>query len=162
MSTDELLAMERDETNYRSLTDDPEAEQLVQDMVDPSKGWIRQCSSLAEATAVLGQAPVVSQLGLVVKPVTDKYGKQTGANKRIILNATRSGANQCSTASQRITLPRPFDTVNDALKLARAVSRRVPFGPRRRVEQAIADYEDAYWSVPLHPAERPLPSGALA
>ena len=150
LTVEQLYRMQLGEDNYRSLTDDVDADELVYDMIDPDKGWIKTFTSLAAVRKYLGRDPVVSQLGLVVKHTRDDKGNIIATKKRIILDCKRSGANACSVAAQRIILPRPFDAVDDALKLLRANACRQPPDPSRKVEHVIADFVDAYWSIPLH------------
>ena len=97
----------------------------------------------------------------MVKHKHDKKSRIISTKKRLILDAKRSRANDLAAARQRLLLPRPFHAVDNILKLMRSCRARL----RRMAAQAgvstsvlvellVADFIDAYWAVPVHPAER--------
>ena len=76
------------------------------------KGWVRKFNSLQDCTAYLGEEPLLSKLGLIVKE------RNRRAKKRIILDAKASGVSAVASTVERILLPRILDLVADAIYVA--------------------------------------------
>ena len=149
---DELTSSyEEPHMNYKSLEEDSDADDVIKNIIDKDKSWVKVVGTWKEAVAYLGAAPIVSQLGLVVKERKDENGKITGYKKRLILDARRSRANDLAKTAQRITLPRPTDGVEDILIL---MDHDDKTGNGHDIEQLVADYVDAYWLMPLARSER--------
>ena len=52
-TVDELTATLDYEGNYASLTDDPDAESIILDLIDPKKGWVRTFKCEADVVSYL-------------------------------------------------------------------------------------------------------------
>ena len=147
--------------NYSSLEDDVDAEAIMSEILDPAKRWVKTFTSEADVKHYLGADPVVSPLGLVTKHKKDDKGVVVSTKKRVSLDAKRSRANELARSSHRLLLPRPHHAIDDTLCMQRSLRarlRRAADHARRKdglaVEQLVADYEDAYWAVPLAFPER--------
>ena len=99
--------------------------------------------------------PVVSKLGLIIKPKTDGTRK-----RRVVVDAARSGANKRARCPERIVLPRSLDVFAMAADLKslepqllewyRACKRpTTEWG----TELVAADLTDAFTHYPVHPTE---------
>ena len=141
------------DANYLSLEDDPDADQIVQDLVGPKKQWARTFKSKRERKAYLqGEEPIPSHMGLVVKDITNDEGDVVAQEKRLILNARRSRVDKSSKPQQRAIMPGSIDAVDDAVYMRR-MAKRLGLTVAD-IEQAVADYSDAFFIVPIEFQER--------
>ena len=74
---------------------------------------------------------------------------------RLILDCRVSGANSATSKYERIILPKVWDVVRDTLMM----KARAEHG--KDVSCLVCDYEDAFFKVPLSPAERKYFATAL-
>ena len=164
-TVDDIYGSEQQqEGNYSSLEEDPDADAVMAEIMDPAKRWVKVFRTRQEVKEFVKGEPVVSQLGLVVKHKVDSKGTILSTKKRVILDCKRSRANELALARQRLLLPRPSHAVDDILRLmrvCRSLRRRLLRAGRIQakkldvdVELLISDFIDAYWAVPLHPSER--------
>jgi len=122
---------------YASVEQDDDAWQEILKLTD--KSWLKRFRSLEELTAFLGESPVLSKFGLVVKIRYDKI------KKRLILDSAQSGVSKVASKLERIILPRILDAAIDVLHLLAA---------GHEVEIMVLDFADAFWLLPLAPEER--------
>ena len=113
---------------YASVENDEDAWSEVMRIVD--KGWLKQLPNIEEVTRYLGERPVLSKFGLIVKV---RHGK---TKKRLILDGKSLGVSSRASKGQRIILPRLLDVVYDALNLL-ATGKRVTF--------LVLDFADAFF-----------------
>ena len=112
------------------------------------KGYLERFESLADTQRYLGDNPVLSKLGCIVK---EKMNWETGMKvkkTRIILDCKRSQVSKFASRQFKSVLPRVSDAVQSALKLAQVCK------DDEAVSLFIADVSDAFWLIPLHKAEQ--------
>ena len=100
-------------------------------------------------------APVISKLGLLVKPKADGSVK-----RRVIVDALRSGANRRARCPERIVLPRPQDVYTMAADLKAQEPQLLEWYRAKGLptkewgsELVAADLTDAFTHFAVHPAE---------
>ena len=123
---------------YTSVEADEDAWLEVKKLVD--KGWLLEFSSLRELRDFLGEEPILSKFGLVVK---EKAGV---TKKRLILDAKASGISDVASKRERVILPRILDVAQNMHKLQAIRSEPV--------ELFILDFADAFLLLPLAADER--------
>ena len=89
-----------------------------------------------------GQQPILNKIGLIIK---EKNGK---VHKRMILDTKQSKLKECSAKHQRVLLPRLLDAITQALNLMNDCKED------EGMDWMVLDFSDAFWQVPLDPAER--------
>ena len=94
---------------FQSVENDDDAWVEVQRFV--SKDWLRQFNSENDLAAYLGESPVLSRFGLVVKV------KGGSVKKRSILDSKVSGVSGVASKLERVLLPRLLDVAQDILFL---------------------------------------------
>ena len=99
--------------------------------------------------------PIVSKLGLIVKPKADGTVK-----RRIIVDALRSGANKKARCPERILLPRALDVFTMASDLKSLEPQLLEWYRAHKVptiewvsELIAADLTDAFTHFAVHPSE---------
>ena len=138
--------------NYSSYTEN--AEDSEQEMSRLEKlGYVKKITK-DQAVGYFSE-PVVSRLGLIVKPKADGTVK-----RRIIVDALRSGANLKARCPERIILPRPADIYNMAVDLKATEPQLLEWYRARGIptsewgtELVAADLTDAFTHFPVHPEE---------
>jgi len=126
-----------DFTPYSSVEQDDEAWHEVQRLV--AKKWLKQLDSLKEVEDFLGEKPVLSKFGQIIKVKLDKI------KRRLILDSKSSGVSEHASKLERVILPRLLDVVFDILSLMDDIAE---------VELLVLDFADAFWLLPLSPSER--------
>jgi len=122
---------------YASVEDDDEAWAEVQRFV--SKRWLGEYTSLEEVERVLGEKPILSKFGLVIKMRNGKL------KRRLILDSKSSGVSIYASKRERVILPRLLDIIFDILGL---------MVNSDEIDLFVLDFADAYWLMPLPPEER--------
>ena len=103
------------------------------------KGHLRSFDSVDDLRAYLGGAePVLNKIGIVTK----------GPKRRMILDTAASEVTRCSAKNQGVLLPRLLDAILQGLQLYDKCEHD------QGMEWFVLDYTDAFWQVPLDPAER--------
>ena len=135
--------------NYTSAEQETEeVNALIADYV--SRGFCHTAETMEEATAELGQPPVLNKLGLIVK-VNDQGVKKC----RLIWDLRESRANAQCCQGERILLPRLLDLAQQAVRQYRLGN--TPW-------LAAVDVKDAFMNIPAGAdkrftvAARPHPS----
>jgi len=124
-------------TPYSSVEEDDDAWKEILRLTD--KKWLKQFSTLDELRTYLGEDPVLSRFGLIIKIRYDKV------KKRLILDSKQSGVSQNASKLERVILPRILDAALDILAVQSAGDE---------VEVMVLDFSDAFWLLPLAPEER--------
>jgi len=122
---------------YSSVEQDDDAWAEIQRIRD--KKWIKQFDTLEEMVTYLGDDPILSKFGMVVKVRFDKV------KKRLILDSKKSGVSAAASKLERVILPRLLDAALDILHL---------LATGKEVEVMVLDFSDAFWLLPLAPEER--------
>ena len=123
--------------NYAGVDDDTVAEEEIKHHI--RKGHLKSFATIDELQTFLkGQAPILNKIGIVTK----------GIKKRMILDTAASRVKQCSAKNQRVLLPRLLDAILQGLQLFDKCS------PGEGMEWFVLDFVEAFWQVPLDPAER--------
>ena len=92
--------------NYSSLEDHPDAEKLMQDILDPEQDWVATFDTLDQCKAYLGgRAPIVSPLGVVSKDIKDAEGTVIGTKDRLILDPKKSRSHEAARAPFALSCP---------------------------------------------------------
>ena len=107
-------------------------------------GFTTEYSSWAEVLAKWGNV-LVSKLAVIVKQRPDGTERV-----RIIIDMLRSGLNLFVQLEERIVLPRLRDAVGNLVFLLSALEQG------EEVEQIVADFSDAFHTIPVLESERPL------
>lgn len=149
--------------NYRSFEEVrhlavPELERIVQ------AGYACVVGSWKDVVAKYGQA-VVSKLACLVKERKD------GTTKiRLVVDLRRSSVNRFVVCGERVVLPRLRDALAGAVHLLRRRQEARGGGEARGgeayeeapeeedpgVSAMVADFKDAFHTLPVHPAEEPF------
>ena len=133
-------------TNYLGVDENPDAAKAISSYIN--KGYLSVHDSLDSCMNELGgEAPVLSRLGCIVKQRVNEFGQQI-SKTRIILDAKQSGVTNATDRKYKSELPRIVDAVHDVLSLMSTIK------PGETITQMVADITDAFWLIPLHPAER--------
>ena len=109
------------------------------------KGHIVAFDTYAElAQFADAEEPILNKLGLIVKT-------RNGITKaRMILDTKQSGVKHITSQAQRVTLPRLFDAILQLFYLLTLVLA----GNLDAVEAFVLDFSDAFWQIPISPAEQ--------
>ena len=118
---------------------------LLSDLVD--QGFVLVFGSASDAEAWLGCPPVPSPLGDVTKLKPDGSVKH-----RLIQDLRASAVNSASCVGERQVLPRFIDHATD---LATATTSGTDVGV------FILDFQNAFMTLPLHPAEMPFNTSSV-
>ena len=144
---DDLTSLPRlgeDFSSYQTVEEEDEAWEEVNRLAD--LGYLRRYDPYEQVCAALGDEPVLSKFGMIVK---SKGGK---TKKRIILDGKQSRVTRCATKRERVILPRVPDVVHDALHMMAAHSTQS--NSDWDVEFTVLDFTDAFWTLPLSSFER--------
>ena len=129
---------------YSSVESDDVAWEEISTLVQ--RGWLREFPTLAAVTEFLGETPVLSKFGMVIRT---RAGR---TKRRLILDSKVSGVSGAASKLERILLPRLLDVAVDVLELLMAN----PGQPGNDVdtEFMVLDFQEAYWHMPLSAEER--------
>ena len=128
--------------NYEGVEESEVTETELQGHLD--KGHLASFTSVDELRQFVGGEPILNKLRLITKV-------RNGIKKsRMILDTKESWVKHATWKSQRVILPRLFDAVLRLLALM-AVSFKAGLPPN--VEAFVLDFTDAFWQIPLLPAE---------
>ena len=134
----EMLHTDMDEFKpYTSVETDEDAWQEVLRLT--GRRWLKKLATHREVVEFLGEEPVLSKFGLVVKVRFDRI------KKRLILDSKASGVSSEASKLERVLLPRMLDVAMDVLAL---------LATGAEVELFVLDFADAFWLLPLAPSER--------
>ena len=131
--------------NYTGVEDSSEAFDALEGYA--RKGYLAKFQTLEEVTSFLGEDPVLSKLGCIVKERTNPDTGQVVKKVRIILDCKRSCVSSMARRTHKAVLPRLTDAVYSALELMKGCVDS---------EQSllVADIVDAFWLIPLRAEER--------
>ena len=150
---EDLEQQEIDTGNYWSLEDYADKDKVMQKIMDPQREWVKVFSDEGELSQYLGgEKPIFNPFGLVLKEIKDERNETVGMKERLILDSKITNANKAARCRQRVVLPRVVDPVHNAMKLLRWIRRHKLI--KSFVSWLIADYEDAFWMIPLRKRER--------
>ena len=138
--------------NYSSFSDNQaDSEEEMQRLME--LGYVKKITK-AQAVNYFTE-PIVSKLGLIVKPEADGTVK-----RRIIVDALRSGANKKARCPERILLPRALDVFTMASDLKSLEPQLLEWYRAHKVptiewvsELIAADLTDAFTHFAVHPSE---------
>jgi len=99
----------------------------------------------------LGETPHLSRFGVVTKV------RQGKTKHRVILDVKQSRVKECTAKVHRVPLPRITDVVFDILNML----AELPLDEAEDLELLVLDFVDAFWNIPLAPAERKFFVGRL-
>jgi len=133
----EELRSADDFTPYASVEADDEAHEEINKFAE--NGWLKSFDKFEDVVAFLGERPVLSKFGLVIRI---RAGKRKA---RIILDSKSSGVSDTSAKSERIILPKLLDVVYDILNL---------LATGQEIELFVIDFSNAFWLLPLPVNER--------
>ena len=146
VSDPEMLTSDYDSfTNYDNVDSDEDAAPEISRLI--AAGFVLPFDSLDDCTRYLGEKPVLSKIGLIVKM---RAGKM---KKRIVLDAKRSGISGSSTKLERVILPRATDPAWDMLDLM-SKDGHAAYSSDDDYEWLVLDFADAFWMIPLLERER--------
>jgi hypothetical protein len=127
--------------NYSGVDDDEVAAQEIAHHI--KQGHLLPFSSLDDLTSFLGgEAPILNKIGIISKT------RSGITKKRMILDTNASNIKEASATYQRVLLPRLLDAIFQGLILFDKCT------PEEDMEWFVLDFTEAFWQVPLHPAER--------
>ena len=113
-------------------------------------GWLKAFDPLEECETYLGAKPVLSKFANIkVQRWSAERGKFV-AKSRLIMDGRRSNVTAAATKQYKSELPRCSDSCFDILELKDTAILQ----PEDDIEQVVADTTDAFWQLPLHPAEQ--------
>jgi len=124
-------------STYATVEEDDDAWAEIQRLT--GKNWLKEFPTLKAVSHYLGEDPVMSKFGLIVKVRFDKV------KKRLILDSKASGVSKVASKLERVILPRLLDAAYDLLML---------LATGKEVEIFVLDFEDAFWILPLAANER--------
>lgn len=165
--TDSLARDDEDFENDRNIDTDPVAAEELNSFAD--KGYLLRHKTLTLCSKKLGGRAVISKFRLLKRMRAGKV------KLRIILDLKESQVTSHSSKTCRVVLPRGTDHITnlldemailwdpDALEL-RAIPADVnTVEPMDDIdlEQLVLDFSEAFWQVPLDPAERRFFVGKL-
>lgn len=138
---EELLSVEAARGNYKSFEDAwqhamPEVERII------SEGYATDVGRWGQVVEKFGKV-AVSKLACIVKERRDGSTKA-----RLVVDLKRSGVNRCVQLEERVVLPRIKEVLEDSMHLLAHAQ------PGEEVEAMVADFKDAFHTLPAHPDER--------
>ena len=163
-SPDDLFTDHDSFVNYKGVDEDPDAAKVIDSYI--ASGYMQEFQRHSEVAEFVGGEPIVSKLGLVVKERVNPTSGKVTKKVRIILDNKQSGVSTTAVRTHRSTLPRAIHAIGGALSLMNWVpqprgahrpnvwTRQCPSHSPRRLRWLIADFTDAFWTIPLHPKER--------
>ena len=136
-------------TNYAGVDSDDGVFQQIQEF--EAKGFLKGFDTLEACTEYLGETPHLSRFGVVTKV------RQGRVKRRVILDVKQSRVKECTAKVHRVPLPRITDVVYDILHML----AELPLDESEALELLVLDFVDAFWNIPLAPAERKYFVGRL-
>ncbi len=129
----------------RTLPGDRDAEEhLSRELAEfEAAGWLRRHSDRHDLEACVGSGATVSKFVVVSKRRPDGTTKY-----RLILDLKASGISARTRKTHRVVLPRVADVVRDSLRALSELSEG------EDAELFVVDFRNAFWHIPLLPAER--------
>ena len=113
----------------------------------PGKGHVAAFGTFGDLSDLVDGEPILDNIGLIVKTCNE------GTNARMILDTKQSGAKHVTSQAQRVTLPRLFDAILQLLFLLTCVAAGAK-GILEAVKAFVLDFSDAFWQIPINPAEQ--------
>jgi hypothetical protein len=127
--------------NYSGTEDDEEVAAELERLVQAT--YALRFDTIEEATAYLGQHPILSKIGVIRKV---RNGKM---KIRMVVDSKQSGVSRATRKFERTLLPRSLDVVLDAMDLMEsAPAATTP------IQFMVADFRDAFFILPNAPSER--------
>lgn len=128
-------------TNHGRIEDNPDALSIIESYV--KRGWLGEFDNESDLSRFVQGKPIYNKFACLSKQRTDGTMKH-----RLILDSKRSGVTDASAKCYKAVLPRMTDLLSGSVSLLSECR------PAESVAFLVLDAEDAFWSVPLHPAER--------
>ena len=129
--------------NYKSFEEarqyaQPELERIIKE------GYATRLGKWRKVLGKFGKV-AVSKLACIIK-----VKKEGSVKARLVIDLRRSGVNHCAVVRERVVLPRLKEALGDAVHLLHHA------GPGHEVEAMVADFKDAFHTLPVHPSEKPM------
>ena len=130
--------------NYAGVEEDVDVAKEMARIL--KKEYVLRFATIEEATAYLGEAPVLSKIGVIKKK---RGGK---VKSRLVVDTKQSLVTLATRKFERSLLPRALDVVHDVLDImATALKAGLPM---ELLEFLIADFKDAFFIIPNKKSER--------
>lgn len=139
----ELVTKDDSTSNYQGVDDEGYAKAEVQGYID--KAYLAAASSLEELSLIVDGQPVLNKIGIISKL------RNGTVKRRMIFDTKQSNVKHASSKGQRVILPRLLDAVCRVLE---TLTGGLAAG--EGVDLVVLDFQEAFWQVPLNPAERRL------
>ena len=140
------LATDMNFSNYTGVEGDAEVRAEFDRLA--AKSYTREFCSLREAEAYVRGKIVLSKIGVI------RRWRNLAWKLRMVVDSKASGISRSTRKFERTMLPRALDVVLDTLELMDLAHRDRAEGLDSGIEYLIADFRDAFYLVPNHPAER--------
>jgi len=140
------LATDMHFSNYTGVEGDAEVRAEFDRLA--AKSYTREFCSLREAEAYVRGKIVLSKIGVI------RRWRNLAWKLRMVVDSKASGISRSTRKFERTMLPRALDVVLDTLELMDLAHRDRAEGLDSGIEYLIADFRDAFYLVPNHPAER--------
>ena len=137
---DQLASDYESVSNYTGVEDDPAALDILNGYIE--RGWLKEFDSLSELSEFVGGNSILNKCACISKERQDGTVK-----RRIIVDAKRSQVIAASRKQYKSVLPLQTDLSSDVLALLSLCMEG------ERIALFVCDAEDAYWQIPLNPAE---------
>ena len=132
--------------NYSGVEENAEAAEALESYV--KKGYLMKFGSLEDMERYLGEKPVLSKIGCIVKQKKNHVTGTVTTKTRIILDCKASSVSRVADRTHKSVLPR----VTDAIQSALSVQADLRAG--ESLVFLVADVVDAFWLIPLRKEER--------
>ena len=138
---EEILSEVAAKNNYKSFEEakkyaEPEVQRII------AAGYVKDLGTWKDVVKAYGKV-AVSKLACIVK-----VRKDGSVKARLVIDLRRSGVNRCVRLSERVVLPRIKEVLEDATYLLSQA------GAGDEVEAMVADFKDAFHTLPVHPEEK--------
>ena len=138
---EEILSEVAAKNNYKSFEEarkyaEPEVQRII------AAGYVKDLGTWKDVVKAYGKV-AVSKLACIVK-----VRKNGSVKARLVIDLRRSGVNRCVRLSERVVLPRIKEVLEDATYLLSQA------GAGDEVEAMVADFKDAFHTLPVHPEEK--------
>jgi hypothetical protein len=134
--------------NYAGIDDDTFASDEITKHI--KAGHLLAADSIEELAQIVGGAPILNKVGIVVK---ERAGI---VKRRLILNTKLSNVKLASRKCQRVILPRLLDAVLRTLALMACIT-----GLGLSIDLLVLDFTEAFWQIPIAPNERRFFGGMI-
>eukprot|EP00435_Cladocopium_sp_Y103_P033053 s1409_g8.t1 len=132
--------------NYSGVEDNEEATKALESYAE--KGYLMKFGNLRDLEMFLGEKPILSKIGCIVKQKVNHVTGATTTKTRIILDCKASQVSLSADRTHKSVLPRVSDAVQSTLAM------QADLRPGEVIEFLVADIVDAFWLVPLKREER--------